>query len=315
MGGGPIRNSVEETMSTHSEGGLRPALDPAREETAPRFDPGPKVPCLGLVFPRDLHQCFKIGVAPRTIGCGQSADIVLNGEGIAPVHCRISVEEGRVLVEDLGSPSGTWVDDRRIAFTALAYGQMVRVGHYRFILGERPVDAPDELKPVRQAPGTDKVAGVPNRAWILRRAEQILEARADSQRPITLALLQLDQLEEIHRLQDYRVGDGLLRGVAKLLESRLREKESIGLFGPEKLLLVLPEVDRDDATSRLEGLCSLVRGQSFDFGSGAMYVTLSAGFSTREGQMVESLERFLTEADRALYRARRWGGNQVITLV
>ncbi len=298
-----------------SEGELRPVTGPAVDNPSPRIDQDHKVPCLGLVFPRDLHQCFKLGVAPRTIGCGHSADIVLNGEGIASIHCRVSVQDGQVLVEDLGSPCGTWVDDDKVASASMTPGQMLRIGHYRFILGEREAKAPENLVPMPQAPGTDKVAGVPNRAWILRRAEQILEARADSPRPLTLAMLQLDQLDAVHRRHGYRAGDSLLRGVAKLLESRLREKESIGLFGPEKLLLLLPEVDPDDAASRLDGLCALVRGQSFDFGPGALNATISVGYSTREARAVDTLERFLTEADRALYRARRWGGDQVITLV
>ncbi len=297
-----------------SESEVRPSGS-AVEERSPRIDQSRKVPCLGLVFPRDLHQCFKLGVAPRTIGCGHSADIVLNGEGIASVHCRVSVENGEVFIEDLGSPSGTWVDDERVASSTVTPGQMVRIGHYRFILGERAAGEPDNRTPVPQAPGTDKVAGVPNRAWILRRAEQVLEARADSPRPITLAMLQLDQLDEVHRRYEYRAGDSLLRAVAKLLESRLREKESIGLFGPEKLLMVLPEVDSDDACSRLDDLCSLARTQSFDVGAGVMNTTLSVGYSTREARVVDNLDRFLAEADRALYRARRWGGDQVIALL
>ncbi len=280
----------------------------------PRLDVEKRIHCLGVVFPRNLQQCFKLGVAPRTIGSSRNADIVLNGEGVAPVHCRISMDDGQAHIEDLGTPFGTWVDGVRMDSGRLLAGQTLRIGHYRFMLGERPEENQDVTDKDPQSPGTDNLTGIANRAWVLRRAEQILEARADSPRPITLAMLTLDQLDEMHHRHGFRAGDSLLRGVAKLLESNLREKEIIGLMGPEKLLLILPEVDKDDARVRLGHMCQRVREQSFVHGPQSLSATLSVGYTTREGYRIRSLDQFLTQADRALYRARRWGGDQVITL-
>lgn len=297
-----------------SDSDIRAAAGLARADEPDRFDSEHRVACLGMVFPRDVQQCFKLDVAPRTIGSGRNADIVLNGDRIAPIHCRVSVDDGQVLIEDLGTSSGTWVDDVRVDSARLNPGQMVRIGHYRFMLGERATAERDNLTPVRQAPGADRVIGIPNRAWILRRAEHMLEARADSPRPITLAMLLLDQLDQVRREQGYRAGDALLRGVARLVESRLREKESVGLFGPEKLLLIMPEVSLDDANARLDIICCMIREQRFEFDDNGLGATLSVGYSTREGRAVESLDRFLAEADRALYQARRWGGDQATAL-
>jgi len=299
------------------EGDLWPAgaslagLAPAHAERRPM------VPCLGLVFPKDLQRWFKLGVEPRTIGSGHSADIVLNGEDIASVHCRISAESGEVLVEDLGSPSGTWVDGERVASRLLQLGQTLRIGHYQFVLGERPARAPGPGPARAQTPGTDRTAGIPNRAWILRRVARVLEARADSRRPVSLALLQVENMDDIRLRHGYRSADALLRSVAKLLESRLADKESIGLFGPEKLLLLLPEVDPDAAAGRLQELCTLMRGQSFDFGQGPLHVTLAAGYTTHAASSLDGNgpERLLGEAARALYRARRQGGDQVVAVL
>ncbi len=298
-----------------SDSELQTAACHTRADQPPQLDVEKRIPCLGVVFPRDLQQCFKLGVAPRTIGSSRNADIVLNGEGVAPVHCRISMDDGQAHIEDLGTPFGTWVDDVRVDSGRLRAGQTLRIGHYRFMLGERPKEERDTTEKELQSPGTDSLTGIANRAWVLRRVEQILEARADSPRPITLAMLALDQLDEIHRRHGYQAGDGLLRGVAKLLESNLREKETIGLIGPEKLLLIMPEVDKDDARARLGHMCQMLREQSFVHDPQSLSATLSVGYTTCEGYRVQSLDQFLTQADRALYRARRWGGDQVITLL
>jgi len=280
----------------------------------PHLDPDNRITCLGVVYPRDVQQCFKIGVAPRTIGSSRNADIVLNGDGVAPVHCRISMDKGQVHIEDLGTPYGTWVNEVRLDSGLLGVGQVLRVGHYRFMLGDRPAKYQDTGSNEPQIPGTDDITGIANQAWVLRRAEQVLEARADSPRPITLAMLMLDQLDDMQRRQGFQAGDSLLRGVAKVLESNLREKESIGLFGPAKFLLVMPEVDMEDARTRLNRMCQLVREQCFAHGQDSLSATLSMGYATCHGNTVQSLDHFISQADRALYQARRRGGDQVITL-
>jgi diguanylate cyclase (GGDEF)-like protein len=261
-----------------------------------------------------LHQCFKIGVAPRTIGSGQNADIVLNDDRIASVHCRISLQDGEVRVDDLGSEAGTWIDDQRVVSARLEPGRMLRIGHFRLMMSLREARIPEVRTPVSQSPGTDRLSGVPNRAWILRRAEQVLETRADSPRPVTLAIMALDHLARVHNEKGYSTGDLMLRSVAHLAEGRLREKESMGSCGPEKFLLLLPEVDAEDAQVRLDAVRQAVSDQHFDAEGEPLSITLSIGYATQRGCDVESLDQFLTRAERALYRARRLGGNQVVTL-
>ncbi len=154
--------------------------------------------CLGIVYPRDADQCFKLGVAPRTIGSGRNADIVLNDERIAPIHCRVSVgNDGVVRVDDLGAASGTWVDGQRVREAELEMGQILGVGHYRFMLSQRELSVRETRSPKAQPPGKDRLTGVPNRSWILQRADALLAARAASAAPVTLAMIAIDGLQEV----------------------------------------------------------------------------------------------------------------------
>jgi diguanylate cyclase (GGDEF)-like protein len=87
------------------------------------------------------------------------------------------------------------------------------------------------------------------------------------------------------------------------------------LCGAEKFLILLPEVGAEDARLRLEGLRRTVRSQRFDLdGVHSVSITLSVGFASRPAAEVESLEHFLTQAERALYQARSQGGDIVCDL-
>jgi diguanylate cyclase (GGDEF)-like protein len=304
----------EESNTMRTDGDLSPT----------RVRPGPRRPavlgetslvtCLALVYPRDMQLCFKLGVAPRTIGSSSNADIVLNDDRIAPVHCRVSQVDGEVLVEDLGSTAGTWIDHRRIAGARLEPGQLLRVGHFSFRLGQRSSAFREVPERPRQEPGTDQLTGIPNRAWIVRRAERVLEARVDSPLPVTLALMALDGLDLIQRQWGYEVGDQMLRGVAHVLEACLRDKDILGLYTPERFLLLMPEVGTEEAQSRLDQLCRCVREQRFEHQGQQIGLTLSVGYVCSAGCDVDSLERLTAQADRALYQARNWGGGQVAAM-
>jgi diguanylate cyclase (GGDEF)-like protein len=271
--------------------------------------------CLAIVYPRDVNQCFKLGVEPRTIGSGKNADIVLNDERIAPIHCRIGVTgDDAVQVDDLGSSSGTWVEGEPVQSITLDIGQILSVGHYRFMLSRREASAREVKTPERQPPGKDRVTGAPNRSWILKRADAMLAARVESSRPVTLVMVAVDDLEALRSAHGYPAGDRLMRGVGGMLASALTEKESMGLFGTEKFLLLLPEVDNESAGERLQALCTQIRQQRFEYAGEALEARLSIGYATQRGEDIDSLDDFLTLAERALYRARRWGGDQAITL-
>jgi pSer/pThr/pTyr-binding forkhead associated (FHA) protein len=76
----------------------------------------------------------------KTIGRVGAADFCLDVPLMSRLHCRIEVgAEGDVVVVDLDSTNGTWVDGERIARAALRPGGVLRVGRVEFVL--EPADA------------------------------------------------------------------------------------------------------------------------------------------------------------------------------
>ncbi|MEO9221348.1 MAG: FHA domain-containing protein [Mycobacteriaceae bacterium] len=70
-----------------------------------------------------------LGTAPVTLGRAPDSTLVLDDDYASNNHARLSLIEGRWLVQDLGSTNGTWVGRTRLTGpTELLLGQQVRVG-------------------------------------------------------------------------------------------------------------------------------------------------------------------------------------------
>ena len=66
--------------------------------------------------------------AIKTIGRAQGADIIVDAALVSRVHCRLEAQKDSLIVLDLASTNGTFVNDQRIERATLAVGDRLRVG-------------------------------------------------------------------------------------------------------------------------------------------------------------------------------------------
>jgi pSer/pThr/pTyr-binding forkhead associated (FHA) protein len=64
----------------------------------------------------------------RTVGRGPRADFVLDASLVSRLHCRLLVSDGELVVENLGSTNGTYVNDRQVERSKVKVGDRLRVG-------------------------------------------------------------------------------------------------------------------------------------------------------------------------------------------
>jgi hypothetical protein len=94
-------------------------------------------------------------------GCGNW--LSLEDEGLSQRHCRLHLsKDGRVIIEDQNSDSGTWIADQRILRGQLAPRQSFRIGEFRFRMDLQSADATGSTPPPAPAGGGAEV--LPNLA-------------------------------------------------------------------------------------------------------------------------------------------------------
>ena len=81
--------------------------------------------------------------AVRTVGRGDRSDFVVSDALMSRVHCRLVASEAELVVEDLDSTNGTFVNGARVETIALEEGDQLRIGRSRFTVA-RDVPASTE---------------------------------------------------------------------------------------------------------------------------------------------------------------------------
>jgi pSer/pThr/pTyr-binding forkhead associated (FHA) protein len=88
------------------------------------------------------------------VGRHPRCDVHLASLRVSRRHCIIAVESGEVVVRDLGSTNGTWVNGRRVASARIRPGDEVWIAHIRYHLEEAPTHrAAEAEKPSRPEDG------------------------------------------------------------------------------------------------------------------------------------------------------------------
>ncbi len=158
----------------------------------------------------------------------------------------------------------------------------------------------------------DVLTGLPNRALILDRAEQMLARARRTRTSVSALFIDLDGFKDVNDTFGHRVGDDLLRLVAARLLGALRASDTIGRLGGDEFV-VLAESSSSMAPEMVADrlLESLV--QPFPVDSDArplLHVSASIGIVSG---MYESAEDLLRDADIALYEAKAGGRNRHVT--
>jgi pSer/pThr/pTyr-binding forkhead associated (FHA) protein len=68
----------------------------------------------------------------KTIGRAKRADFIVDAALVSRLHCRLTLNDAGLGVEDLGSTNGTWVNGRKIARAPLTAGDKLKVGRVEF---------------------------------------------------------------------------------------------------------------------------------------------------------------------------------------
>ena len=86
----------------------------------------------------------------------------------------------------------------------------------------------------------------------------ILEAEIDRtnryQRPLSVALFDIDHFKRVNDTHGHAIGDDVLRHVAAILKDNVRSVDTIGRYGGEEFLLVMPETDLEGGMASAENL-------------------------------------------------------------
>lgn len=111
---------------------------------------------IGVTEPSGRAHVFAVSGDEVTVGADAGCDLQLEGDGVAPRHARVVIQSERLVLADLRSPSGTWLNEERLtAPQVVNEGDVVRVGCFHLSFA-RPGRAGPLLAPPVSSNGPDR---------------------------------------------------------------------------------------------------------------------------------------------------------------
>ena len=156
---------------------------------------------------------------------------------------------------------------------------------------------------------TDALTFLPNRRQMIGdlQREVILSDRYDT--PLAISMLDIDHFKNINDTYGHPVGDEVLQRLAGELRQRIRQPDTIGRYGGEEFLVILPHSTLQAAIEQAERLCRHVRSLLIKSNEAGISLTISIGIAQYKIHK-EDWQTFLSRADAALYRAKNAGRDQ-----
>jgi diguanylate cyclase (GGDEF)-like protein len=163
---------------------------------------------------------------------------------------------------------------------------------------------------LRTLANIDALTGILNRAAIQEALSRALEQAIREDSSVSVVLCDADRFKQVNDAYGHPVGDAVLRGLAKRLHEGLRPSDTVGRYGGEEFLIVLPGSGLENAMAVAERVRNNVCGEPLQTAAGALPITVSLGVASGRGNNL-SFDNLISAGDQALYRAKQRGRNRV----
>lgn len=185
----------------------------------------------------------------------------------------------------------------------------------RIRAGQRIIHQQNKLmelkKKLEELAATDSLTRTANRMSSLNRLAQEMEREARSGNPLSIAMMDLDHFKHVNDTHGHVVGDRVLAECADRVRRALRKYDVLGRYGGEEFLLIFPDTALHDAAMVCDRIRDEIDCNPFIFEDCEIKLTISFGVAAYEEGM--NIEKLVCAADDALYRAKEWGRNKVVS--
>ncbi|KAF0111832.1 MAG: multi-sensor hybrid histidine kinase [Chloroflexi bacterium] len=154
----------------------------------------------------------------------------------------------------------------------------------------------------------DELTGVLNRRGFSEFAKIELSRAHRYDRPVGMLLFDMDHLKQINDTFGHSAGDLALQEIVKCCLSNIREIDSLGRWGGDEFVVLLPESDQSSTNCVAERLLTSIANHSFVIEGNPVKLSVSIGMAVDDKTKL-TLDELFRNADSALYAAKQAGRN------
>ena len=269
-------------------------------------------PALVVVYGGNLGKAYYLQQAETMIGRDLSADIHLDEDSVSRRHVRITVTHKETTVYDLDSTNGVFVNGHRVQRAALKDGDRLHLGEtvLKYLSGSNTESKFHE--DIYRLMTVDDLTQAFNRPYFQESLKREMSRALRYRRPLSLALLDIDQFKTINDTLGHPAGDAILKAFVALISRNIRQSDLLARYGGDEFAIILPEAGRESALRFCEKLRDIIASHTFRFEQQTLAVTTSIGlqsYTHMDGE--KTVNQFVAAADAKLYEAKTAGRNRI----
>jgi diguanylate cyclase (GGDEF)-like protein len=158
---------------------------------------------------------------------------------------------------------------------------------------------------------TDGLTKLYNHRHFQDELARAFEESARYERPLSLAIIDLDFFKKVNDTHGHPAGDAVLRTIGEVLGSGVRQIDLAARYGGEEFVVLVPESDLKGATQLAKRLRLAVSKARTELPDGRL-LKVTASFGVAAKGDLQSAEQLVAAADEVLYEAKRAGKNRVV---
>lgn len=187
---------------------------------------------------------------------------------------------------------------------------LVAIGPGSVLVVLRPADDGGERNTLTYRATHDSLTGLLNRCCVQERLENLHRAAEVQRGAYSLLLLDLDHFKIVNDRFGHATGDQVLAQVGRRIAHKVRELDTVGRWGGEEFLCLLPQVNRSLAEEIAERIRAGLEIEPVEYQGRRIRITSSIGVATYPDDGLHP-DALLAKADAALYEAKRSGRNRI----
>jgi two-component system cell cycle response regulator len=260
---------------------------------------------------------FRVHDQGTTLGRAPECTHQVLDSTVSRVHAVLTIDPGgAVYVEDKASTNGTFVNGVRLApreAVPLRDGDRIQIGT-GVILKLVRLDPHDEefQREMFERTVRDTLTGLYNRAYFLNQIRSLAQRNAALGLGLAVMMLDVDYFKNVNDHYGHLAGDNVLREVAAVLRESTRGEDLVARYGGEEFVIALPVASVAPAAERAERIRASLARRQIHSGDNEICVTVSLGVAFSPPSRSRDEHDLILVADRALYRAKAEGRNQVV---
>jgi diguanylate cyclase (GGDEF)-like protein len=271
-----------------------------------------KEACVVVIYGMDLGKKYNLDQPQLVIGRSSKCEIQVDQESVSRNHAKIINTGKSILLRDLGSTNGTYVNDELIDEYVLRDGDFIKIGRtiFKFLSGNNIENSYHEE--IYRLTTIDGLTQIYNKRYFLETLEREISRAHRYRRELSLIMFDIDHFKKINDTYGHLAGDYVLKQLASVIKSRIRREDIMARYGGEEFAIILPEIDSFNSSQFAEKIRRLVEKTIFKFEETRIPVTISVGVGSL-GNESQSPVDFIKVADDKLYEAKEGGRNKVVT--